>query len=202
MLRAILRLLGLAPRASGPEPEHEAAFPFTGRVDPPAPRTDDFWAAIAPAAQVQGAEARNAALAAALSPLDEDALQAFYADFDRTLTRAYRSDLWAAAYAAMGGCSDDGFEYFRCWLISEGRETFEAVLADPSRLIAPLRALPEGEEPENEGFAYVVLDVHEARFGTMPMMNLDMPEAPEGPDWDEDAADEMYPELADWGRNR
>lgn len=30
---------------------------------------------------------------------------------------AYRRDLWAAAYHANGGCSDDGFIDFRIWLI-------------------------------------------------------------------------------------
>lgn len=30
--------------------------------------------------------------------------------------------LWAAAYIANGGCSDDGFDYFRGWLIAQGRE--------------------------------------------------------------------------------
>jgi hypothetical protein len=28
-------------------------------------------------------------------------------------SRAYRADLWGAAFIINGGCSDDGFEYFR-----------------------------------------------------------------------------------------
>jgi Protein of unknown function (DUF4240) len=33
---------------------------------------------------------------------------------------SYRDPLWAAAYLVNGGCSDDGFEYFRGWLIMHG----------------------------------------------------------------------------------
>jgi hypothetical protein len=38
---------------------------------------------------------------------------------DRTvwtlMDRSYRNDLWAAGYLINGGCSDDGFDYFRGW---------------------------------------------------------------------------------------
>jgi hypothetical protein len=48
---------------------------------------------------------------------------------------SYRTPLlWAAAYVINGGCSNDGFEYFRGWLIVQGREVFEHVVADPGTL--------------------------------------------------------------------
>jgi len=40
--------------------------------------------------------------------------------FRRYLNKAYTWDLWGAAYLINGGCSDDGFEYFRRWLVSRG----------------------------------------------------------------------------------
>jgi hypothetical protein len=45
-------------------------------------------------------------------------------------------DQWGAAYLANGGCSDDGFDYFRGWLIGQGRKVYETVLADPDSLAA------------------------------------------------------------------
>ena len=39
-----------------------------------------------------------------------------------------------AAYVINGGASDDGFYYFRCWLIGMGRRVYEAALADPDSL--------------------------------------------------------------------
>jgi hypothetical protein len=47
---------------------------------------------------------------------------------------SYRNPLWAAAYVINGGCSDDGFEYFRGWLIVQGREMYERIVADPDAL--------------------------------------------------------------------
>ncbi len=50
------------------------------------------------------------------------------------MAESYRVALWAAAYLANGGCSDDGFDYFRGWLIVQGRDVFEHALADPDTL--------------------------------------------------------------------
>ena len=33
-----------------------------------------------------------------------------------------------------GGCSDDGSDYFRAWLMLQGRETFGQAVADPDSL--------------------------------------------------------------------
>jgi hypothetical protein len=41
------------------------------------------------------------------------------------LAASYRTVLWAAACLINGGYSDDGFEYFRGWLIVQGRDVFE-----------------------------------------------------------------------------
>ena len=42
--------------------------------------------------------------------------------------------MWAAAAQIRNGCSDDGFEDFRRWLIGLGREAFERVVQEPDRL--------------------------------------------------------------------
>ncbi|WP_449342020.1 DUF4240 domain-containing protein [Streptomyces aurantiogriseus] len=36
--------------------------------------------------------------------------------------RAYTWDLWGAAWVLLDGASDDAFDFFRCWLIGQGRE--------------------------------------------------------------------------------
>jgi hypothetical protein len=66
-----------------------------------------------------------------------------------------------------GGASDDGFEYFQRWLISKGREVFEAAVADPDSL-ADLLA-PDTEGPcEFEEFAYVASEVWAEKTGIDP----------------------------------
>ncbi len=52
---------------------------------------------------------------------------------------SYRSELWAVAEIAGGGCSDDGFEYFRCWLIGQGKRYYQRALADPQRAADRIR---------------------------------------------------------------
>ncbi len=61
---------------------------------------------------------------------------------------SYRGDLWAAAYLINGGASDDGFEYFRGWLIAQGRDAFERAVADPDTLadLPDVRATAAGQE--------------------------------------------------------
>ena len=73
-------------------------------------------------------------LATSLSKLSESCLIKFDEIYRGQLDKSYRWDLWAAAYIVEGGCSDDGFDYFRDWLISCGRDKFEATLKDPQEL--------------------------------------------------------------------
>lgn len=50
------------------------------------------------------------------------------------LYETYNSEMWCAGYIMNGGCSDDGFEYFRCWLISRGKNTFYSSKTNPDYL--------------------------------------------------------------------
>ncbi|MFI0504020.1 DUF4240 domain-containing protein [Streptomyces albogriseolus] len=76
---------------------------------------------------------------------------------------SYTNPLWAAAYVINGGCSDDGFDYFRGWLIAQGRETFERAVADPDALAAlpVVRAsAADGHDLECEGVLSIVWNAH------------------------------------------
>ncbi|HEX8913749.1 MAG TPA: DUF4240 domain-containing protein, partial [Humisphaera sp.] len=56
-------------------------------------------------------------LAEYLRKLPPAEVAAFDQRFTALVGRAYRDDLWAAAYWLLGGCSDDGFMDFRSSLI-------------------------------------------------------------------------------------
>lgn len=47
---------------------------------------------------------------------------------------SYNTDLWCAAYILNGGCSDDGFDYFRAALIFRGEDIFKQAVAAPDSL--------------------------------------------------------------------
>src|SRR5262249_52563610 len=63
-----------------------------------------------------------AAVEASLAQRDLAAIERFQSILCDFLARSYHWDLWAVAYAARGGCGDDEFDYFRQWLILQGRE--------------------------------------------------------------------------------
>ena len=69
-----------------------------------------------------------------LRQLDPDDLPAFDRLFDIKTGAAYRRDLWSVANLINGGATDDGFYYFRFWLVGMGKQVYEAALLDPDTL--------------------------------------------------------------------
>lgn len=69
------------------------------------------------------------------------------------LSAIYTSEMWCAAYIINGGCSDDGFEYFRCWVVARGRTVYYQSKSNPDSLIAELS--DEEEDYEFEELLYV-----------------------------------------------
>ena len=51
------------------------------------------------------------------------------------LNDMYTSEMWCAGYIMNNGCTDDGFEYFRCWIISRGKEVYYKAKANPDYLV-------------------------------------------------------------------
>lgn len=116
---------------------------------------------------------------------------------------AYSWDVWGAISLLLGGCSDDSFDYFRSWLILQGREAFDAVIDDPDSLVD---LVPDGELDENayeceelEGAPFVA---YEEVTGEQMPLHRDIPDEPDlGEEFDFDDDEEMkrrYPRL--WAR--
>ena len=55
--------------------------------------------------------------------------------FNQNCHKSYTSDLWAAAYIVMGGCSDDCFDYFRAWVLYLGKKSYVAAIENPETLL-------------------------------------------------------------------
>jgi hypothetical protein len=88
-----------------------------------------------------------------LSPKD---IIGFRLRTDKLLFDTYNSELWCAAYIMNGGCSDAGFDYFRCWLISKGKDVFYKAKSNPDSLISEVE---EGKTSyEFEGFWFVAMN--------------------------------------------
>ena len=116
----------------------------------------------------------------------------FQHKYDELLERAYRWDLWGAAFVMNGGCSDDGFRHFRDWLISEGEAVYEAALAAPDSLAA----VNQDEEFGLESFGYVAAEVYEQMTdATMPRGKAVESASPAGKEWQEDELPTLFPRL-------
>jgi hypothetical protein len=120
------------------------------------------------------------------------------------LASSYNWELWAAAYLINGGASDDGFEYFRGWLVTQGRDVFELAQEDPDSLAdvrAVRQAAVEGYDLECEDILHVVHAAYEDLTGESLPAGAYSVEYPDlGPDWDFDDDEEMarhLPRLSD-----
>ncbi|MES5820772.1 DUF4240 domain-containing protein [Streptomyces sp. RG80] len=114
---------------------------------------------------------------------------------------SYTNPLWAAAYMINGGCSDDGFDYFRGWLITQGREVFERTILDPDALaeLPVVRASAvDGIDLEGEDTLSIAWDAHvKATGGQLPddAFTIRYPELDPAWDFDFDDRDEMTSRL-------
>src|SRR5258708_3195694 len=165
---------------------------------------DKFWQIIERAGRSDpDRDAHVEALRTALRELPLAEIISFEVAFRRYLNKAYTWDLWGAAYVIHGGCSDDGFEYFRRWLVSRGRDVYESALADPDDL-AQLYMRPSLEGAwEFEEIYYVATQIFKEKGGEGDGGDYSEPEAglggpgPSGEPFEENQAHvaRRYPKL-------
>jgi hypothetical protein len=138
-----------------------------------------------------------AALQRSLEALSTGEILGFGLRFHDRLRESYRWDLWGVAYLVNGGASDDGFEYFRAWLIGQGHEYYAAALKDPER--AAERA-GRRQDNECEQLLYCAMQAYEKKTGrAMPMMPHEpgaAPAKPAGTAWKEEDLPRLFPNVA------
>ncbi|MCC6484649.1 MAG: DUF4240 domain-containing protein [Armatimonadetes bacterium] len=128
-----------------------------------------------------------------LEALNPEEIISFDAQLRELLVRAFRWDVWGAAYIVLGGCSDEEFESFRLWLIGQGEDAFEQVIAEPE---AVLEYLAEEEPPQCEELLYAASWAYENQTGRpLPIPEVSHPLEPEGEPWDEEDLRTMFPDL-------
>lgn len=126
----------------------------------------------------------------------------------RLLARAYTFELLAANFIIQSYVSDDVFEDFRAWLIAQGRERFEAALADPETIadfLEPDRVMDLG----GEAILLAPSRAYAATYEDEEGYDRDLVRTPEPPleqRWPDTSAGfrAMYPRLYDrfWNKER
>jgi Protein of unknown function (DUF4240) len=181
-------------RAAGSAPTRSAA------TAQPAMNDTTFWQLIADTREETGGdtEQQSELLEERLSRLPGEQIAEFQRIRHRLDEQAYSWDLWGAAYVIEDGCSDDCFRDFRSYLISLGREPYEAALRDPDSL-APV--VQDAETGDWENADSVAGDAYESAVGEdIPADDSDLSGEPSGEPWDDedqDALVQRYPRLAE-----
>lgn len=170
---------------------------------------EEFWELLARAkTKGEDQEEQIEWLTSHLAKRTVHEIVAFDTHMHRILKDSYTSRLWGAAYIIMGGCSDDSFDYFRGWLLFQGKEVYEACIEDPELLIPVLENLSEYDVPNIEElslyFGYTVYvektgDEDDTYFTLYHVLsNQEFDEIDIEFDWNEDDEEglkKMFPRL-------
>jgi Protein of unknown function (DUF4240) len=168
-------------------------------------RTDDFWAVIARATADRPESPDDVAkrAVAELATRDPEEIVAWRRHLDKVMAASGTEDLWAAAYLINGGCSDDGFDHFRGWLIAHGREVLARAVAEPDSLAdlpAVRRAAATGAVFEAEEVLSIAERAYaQATGGELPPSEVPWSKPDAAELWDFDDEEEMgrrLPRLA------
>jgi hypothetical protein len=160
---------------------------------------ESFWEIIAEAkASAAGNhEAYAKFLRAHLAEQTLEHIQQFDTQFRELHNDANRWGLWGAAYIMNGGCGDDGFDYFRNWLISQGEKIYAAAIANPDSLAEFDFVLDPGEGVSFEYLAYVAMEAYREKSGKeMPYPNATTMRDTQGTPWEESDLASILPKLA------
>lgn len=134
---------------------------------------------------------------------DPDAVLDFARHFEARYNRAYTWELWGAAWVLLDGASDDAFDYFRCWLIGQGREVYEGAVHDADALAELLDDFDDEIDGDGEELGYAADEAYEQLTGAVsPDLGLaPAPKDPLGTPIDlenESLLSQRYPQL--WER--
>lgn len=85
-----------------------------------------YWQLIESSLQhTETLEEQEEYLSEALEEMTPEELAGFKLRTDLLLMESYSSPLWCAAYLMKGGCGEEDFTFFRCWLISRGQKIYK-----------------------------------------------------------------------------
>ena len=144
----------------------ERPKPSTQEIEKTSEMLDEdlFWSIVEKSLQAtNNQDDQERVLVKEIEKLTPKQMIGFRLRTDSLLYDTYNSEMWCAGYIMNGGCSDDGFEYFRNWVISRGKEIYYAAKDNPDSLISEF---VEGTDfYEYESFWYVALTAFENKTG-------------------------------------
>lgn len=158
-----------------------------------------FWSIIEAARKAAPGDAEVFAesVREQLEKLPATDIIAFQSDLDALMDRMFHWDLWGAAHIMNFGCSDDGFEYWRGWLIAQGQQICEAAIANPESLATAKLSYGEPGQFECESLLYMPAEALDDKSDDEMPRASNRPTEPAGEMWEEDGDDleKKFPKL-------
>ena len=142
-----------------------------------------FWEIVESVRGQDGDSDHAKRLVSKLRRLSASDIVSFAVNFETLHDAAHRGDVWAAGLLLNHGhATDDGFKYFRNWLISRGRAVYGAALKNAdslSNVKVPLGQF--GPEAEFESFGYAPATAYEEVTGKDIYKSKDWKKQSKGP---------------------
>ena len=168
----------------------------------PAMTTEQFWQMIEQSrAAAKKGEPQVVALEKSIRALPTTEMVTFEGHCWDLLSISFKREIWAVATIVQPTCTHGSFDAVRAWMILEGKDFFEQVVAHPEKLAdrAPRGRIPW--MPDGEMLLRLVPRVYRSLTGEdLPTLPRKVPYVLKGPRWTEYDLPEMFPEL--WRRYR
>ncbi len=153
-----------------------------------------FWLLIKQAKSLKDEEeAQVYQLVLLLEQYSGAQIKNFQKILDQKLDQLNRWDVWALAYLAQDGCSDDAFEAFRAWVVLQGSPVYEKVLAD---VYAAVSLVPGGAGTSCESLLQCGRIAYERREGKCLKGPSALKTKVRGTPWKEESVAREFPEIA------
>ena len=157
---------------------------------------DKFWELIEKSrtAANNNYQKQLASLKTILLTLTPTDIEKFDNTFTALLAATYTYKLWGAAYVINGGCSDDCFDYFRQYLIGNGKERFYQTIKDPETCASWMKSEEQGENWE--GLQYSAMEAYKQKTGKDIPQTFHPKFELKGKPFDEENLMKEYPKLS------
>jgi len=178
--------------------EKEEKRKAKGKPDPRSIDETLFWEIIETSRKKSDSEAEQVeVLITELEKFKVSSIKQFQKILDEKLVQAYHHDIWALAHLAQDGCSDDSFEYFRAWLILQGKEVFDLALEDVNKVA---KFVPAGLQTSNDQLVWAPSIAYEARAGKALVPGKIKCYDLKGEPWEEEDLAKRFPKLVHFYR--
>lgn len=154
-----------------------------------------FWELIDESSTADSNIGKVELLGSKLATFDPSAIKRFAVLLNDCMDQLNHWDLWAVAWISRNGCSDDDFDYFKAWIIMQGRAVFESVIASP---LSVTEHVHSQQDIQCEALLHTPFSVYEEKTSRPLRLSSRNQSKIKGKSWTEAELQDRYPAV--WNR--